>query len=151
MSDQPRLGFIGLGLMGRPIALRLFAAGYAVTVIILMCVTDQHATESVLFGPDSIAAGVDTRMLPSALKGRFADSLPLQVFGARMAARRFEPPLGAVSIMLKDLEKAAAVAKDKGVPLPMARTAAELYRLPDAQGRGAHEPTALVELLAGKR
>jgi len=151
MSDQPRLGFIGLGLMGRPIALRLFAAGYAVTVIILMCVTDQHATESVLFGPDSIAAGVDARMLPSALKGRFADSLPLQVFGARMAARRFEPPLGAVSIMLKDLEKAAAVAKDKGVPLPMARTAAELYRLPDAQGRGAHEPTALVELLAGKR
>jgi 3-hydroxyisobutyrate dehydrogenase len=97
------------------------------------------------------AAGVDARMLPAALKGGFADSLPLQVFGARMAARQFEPPLGAVSIMLKDLENAAAVAKDKGVPLPMARTAAELYRLLDAQGRGAHEPTVLVELLAGKR
>ena len=33
-------------------------------------------------------------------------------------------PLGAVAIMLKDLENAAAVAKEKNVPLPMARTAA---------------------------
>jgi len=37
------------------------------------------------------------------------------------------------------------------VPLPMARTAAELYRLLDAQGRGAQEPSVLVEFLAGKR
>lgn len=294
MSDRPRLGFIGLGLMGKPMTLRLLAAGYAVSVwnrsreklepllekgaraadspaavaraadIVLMCVTDQHAAESVLFQPDGIAAGgapgklvvdfssiapasarafaerlerecamglvdapvsggtvgaeqgtlaimaggrpehierarpvvahlaqrftrmgdagagqvtklcnqiivgclfpviaeavrlaeaagVDARMLPAALQGGFADSLPLQVFGARMAARQFEPPLGAVSIMLKDLENAAAVAKDKGVPLPMARTAAELYRLLDAQGRGGEEPTVLVDLLAGKR
>jgi 3-hydroxyisobutyrate dehydrogenase len=294
MSDRPRLGFIGLGLMGKPMTLRLLAAGYAVSVwnrsreklvpllekgaraadspaavaraadIVLMCVTDQDAAESVLFGPDGIAAGgapgklvvdfssiapasarafaerlarecamglvdapvsggtigaeqgtlaimaggrpehierarpvvahlaqrftrmgdagagqvtklcnqvivgclfpviaeavrlaeaagVDARMLPAALKGGFADSLPLQVFGARMAARQFEPPLGAVSIMLKDLENAAAVAKDKGVPLPLARTAAELYRLLDAQGRGGEEPTVLVDLLAGKR
>ena len=294
MSDLPPLGFIGLGLMGRPMTQRLLAAGYAVTVwnrsreklapllergaraadspaavarvadIVLMCVTDQQAAQSVLFGTDGIAAGgapgklvvdfssiapasarayaerlerecamglvdapvsggtvgaeqgtlaimaggkpehierarpvvahlaqrftrmgdagagqvtklcnqvivgclfpviaeavrlaeaagVDARMLPAALKGGFADSLPLQVFGARMAARQFEPPLGAVSIMLKDLENAAAVAKDKGVPLPMARTAAELYRLLDAQGRGAQEPTVLVDLLAGKR
>jgi 3-hydroxyisobutyrate dehydrogenase len=294
MSDRPHLGFVGLGLMGKPMTLRLLAAGYAVTVwnrsrdkmlpliekgargaaspaevaraaeIILMCVTDQHAAEEVLFGPEGIAAGgeqgklvvdfssiapasarafaerlarersmglvdapvsggtvgaeqgtlaimaggrpedierarpvvahlaqrftrmgdagagqvtklcnqvivgclfpviaeavrlaeaagVDAKMLPVALKGGFADSLPLQVFGARMAARQFEPPLGAVSIMLKDLENAAAVAKEKGVPLPMARTAAELYRLLDAQGRGAAEPTVLVDLLAGKR
>jgi 3-hydroxyisobutyrate dehydrogenase len=294
MSDRPRLGFIGLGLMGKPMTLRLLAAGYAVTVwnrsrdkmlpltekgaqaadspaavaraadIVLMCVTDQQAAESVLFGPDGVAAGgapgklvvdfssiapssarayaerlehergmglvdapvsggtvgaeqgtlaimaggrpehvervrpvvahlaqrftrmgesgagqvtklcnqvivgclfpviaeavrlaeaagVDAKMLPAALKGGFADSLPLQVFGTRMAARQFTPPLGAVAIMLKDLENAAAVAKEKSVPLPMARTAAELYRLLDAQGRGGEEPTVLVELLAGKR
>ncbi len=294
MSDQPRLGFIGVGLMGRPMSLRLLAAGYALTVwnrsrdklapltakgaqaadspagvakaadIILMCVTDQHAAEKVLFGPDGIAAGgaagklvvdfssiapasarafaarlerergmglvdapvsggtvgaeqgtlaimaggkpehierarpvvahlaqrftrmgdagagqvtklcnqvivgclfpviaeavrlaeaagVDATALPHALKGGFADSLPLQVFGARMAARQFEPPLGAVAIMLKDLENAAAVATEKSVPLPRARTAAELYRRLVAQGRGEHEPSALIDLLAGKR
>jgi len=294
MSEQPRLGYIGIGLMGRPMSLRLLAAGYALTVwnrsrdklvpltakgaqaadspaavaraadIVMMCVTDQRAAEQVLFGPDGIAAGgapgklvvdfssiapssarefasrlerecgmglvdapvsggtlgaeqgtlavmaggkpehierarpvlahlaqrftrmgdagagqvtklcnqvivgclfpviaeavrlaeaagVDAHALPQALKGGFADSLPLQVFGARMAARQFDPPLGAVAIMLKDLENAAEVAKGARVPLPMAHTAAELYRLLVAQGRGEHEPSALVDLLAGKR
>lgn len=294
MSDRPRLGFIGLGLMGKPMTLRLLAAGYAVAVwnrsrdkmlplvekgaqaeaspagvaraadIVLMCVTDQDAAQAVLFGPDGIAsggapgklvvdfssiapasarafaerlerecgmglvdapvsggtvgaeqgtlaimaggrpehverarpviahlaqrftrmgdagagqvtklcnqvivgclfpviaeavrlaeaAGVDATMLPVALKGGFADSLPLQVFGPRMAARQFRPPLGAAAIMLKDLENAAEVAKQNSVPLPMARTAAELYRLLEAQGRGGEEPTVLVELLAGRR
>jgi len=294
VKDALRLGYIGVGLMGRPMCLRLLAAGYPLTVwnrtaaklaevaakgarpaatpaalareseLILMCVTDQHAAEAVLFGPDGVAAGgapgklvvdfssiapeaarrfaarlreehsmgmvdapvsggtvgaeqgtlaimaggrdedverarpvvmhlaqrftrmgdagagqttklcnqiivgsllpviaeavrlaeaagVDARALPQALKGGFADSLPLQVFGARMAARQFEPALGAVSIMLKDLENAAAVARERGVPLPMARTAAELYRLLVAQGHAEREPSVLVELLSGNR
>lgn len=287
-----KLGFIGIGLMGRPMTLRLLAAGNEVTVwnrsadklgpvldmgarraespadvaraaeIVMTCVTDQRAVGEVLFGPDGIAAsgkagllvvdfssiapaaardfaarlgekgmglvdapvsggvsgaekgtlaimaggrpehverarpvvmhlaqrftrmgesgagqttklcnqiivgslvaviaeavrlaeaaGVDARMLPEALKGGFADSAPLQVFGARMAARTFEPSIGAVSIMLKDLENAAAVAKEKTVPLPMARTAAELYRLLTAQGKGEKELSIIVELLAGR-
>jgi 3-hydroxyisobutyrate dehydrogenase len=287
-----KLGYIGIGLMGRPMTLRLLAAGHEVTVwnrsrdklaavlekgaraadspaavaraaeIVMMCVTDQHAVEEVLFGGDGVvagakpglvivdfssiapasarefaskletrgiglvdapvsggtagaekgtlaimaggraehvervrpvvmhlaqrftrmgdsgagqttklcnqiivgsliaviaeavrlaeAAGVDAKMLPEALKGGFADSAPLQVFGARMAARTFEPSLGAVSIMLKDLENAAAVAKEKTVPLPMARTAAELYRLLTAQGKAEKEISTIIELLSGK-
>ena len=287
-----KLGFIGIGLMGRPMTLRLLAAGHEVTVwnrsrdklapvvdkgarpadspaavaraseVLMMCVTDQRAVEEVLFGAEGVtsngkpglvvvdfssiapasardfaarleqkgvglvdapvsggvagaekgtlaimaggraehvervrpvvmhlaqrftrmgdsgagqttklcnqiivgsliaviaeavrlaeAAGVDARMLPEALKGGFADSLPLQVFGARMAARTFEPSIGAVSIMLKDLENAAAVAKEKTVPLPMARTAAELYRLLTAQGKGEKEISAIIDLLSGK-
>ena len=287
-----KLGFIGIGLMGRPMTLRLLAAGHEVTVwnrsrdklaavlekgaraadspaavargseIVMMCVTDQNAVRDVLFGKDGVAAGgkrgllvvdfssiapaaardyaakleengiglvdapvsggtagaekgtlaimaggkaehvervrpvvmqlaqrftrmgdsgagqmtklcnqvivgsliavigeavrlaeaagVDAKMLPEALKGGFADSLPLQVFGARMASRTFEPMLGATSIMLKDLENAAAVAKEKAVPLPMARTAAELYRLLTAQGRGEKEISMIVELLSGR-
>ena len=287
-----KLGYIGIGLMGRPMTLRLLAAGHEVTVwnrsrdklaavvakgaraadspaavaraaeIVMTCVTDQHAMQEVLFAADGIAAGakpgllvvdfssiapaaarefsgrleksgvglvdapvsggvagaekgtlaimaggkaehverarpvvmhlaqrftrmgdsgagqttklcnqvivgsliaviaeavrlaeaagVDANMLPEALKGGFADSLPLQVFGARMAARTFEPSIGAVSIMLKDLENAAAVAKEKTVPLPMARTAAELYRLLAAQGKAEKEISTIIELLAGK-
>lgn len=288
-----KLGYVGIGLMGKPMVLRLLAAGHEVTVwnrsrdklapvlekgaqaagspaevaraaeIVMMCVTDQRAAEEVLFGLNGIssgakegllvvdfssiapasarefsgrlrtqgigmidapvsggvpgaekgtlaimaggreadierarpvvmhlaqrftrmgdagagqvtklcnqiivgslfpvlaeavrlaeAAGVDAKRLPEALKGGFADSLPLQIFGARMAARDFEPPLGANDIMLKDLENAAAVAREFGVPLPMARTAAELYRLLQAQGRGAQDPAVLVDLLGGQR
>lgn len=285
-----KLGYIGIGLMGKPMVLRLLAAGHEVTVwnrsreklapvvakgakaadspaavanaseIVMMCVTDQKAAEEVLFSPQGViqgtarlvvdfssiapasarefserlkakgigmidapvsggvpgaekgtlaimaggraedierarpvvmhlaqrftrmgdagagqvtklcnqiivgslfpviaeavrlaeAAGVDSKMLPEALKGGFADSLPLQVFGARMAARQFEPPLGTNAIMLKDLENAAAVARENGVSLVMAQAAADLYRLLKAQGKGEKDPAVLVELRAGK-
>jgi 3-hydroxyisobutyrate dehydrogenase len=283
-----KLGYIGIGLMGKPMVLRLLAAGHEVTVwnrskdklkhvlekgakaadspaavanaseIVMMCVTDQKAAEEVLFGPNGViqgsaklvvdfssiapasarefarkmnrkgiglvdapvsggvpgaekgtlaimaggrpedierarpvvmhlaqrftrmgdtgagqvtklcnqiivgslfpviaeavrlaeAAGVDAKMLPEALKGGFADSGPLQVFGARMAARQFEPPLGTNAIMLKDLSNAAAVAKEFGVPLPMAESAAARYRLLIGQGKAEQDPAVLVELLA---
>ncbi len=84
-----RLGFIGLGLMGTPIAEKLLDAGYALTVwgrspqklesilkrgataaaspralaeasdVILLCVTDTSAVEAVVFGSDGIAASAD--------------------------------------------------------------------------------------------
>lgn len=286
---KPKLGYIGLGLMGRPMTLRLLAAGYEVSVwnrspdklaavvekgakpadspaavaraadIVMLCVTDQKAAEEVLFGRNGVAegasagklvvdfssiapaaarahaaqllergvglvdapvsggvagaekgtlavmaggrredierarpvvmhlaqrltrmgeagagqvtklsnqiivgcafaviaeavrlaeaAGVDATMLPEALKGGSADSGPLQVYGARMAARNFEPRLSANAIMLKDLENAAAVAKQLGVPLPMADTAAARYRLLKAQGKAESDPATLIELL----
>jgi 3-hydroxyisobutyrate dehydrogenase len=279
-----KLGFIGIGLMGKPMTLRLLAAGHEVAVwnrsaeklkevvqkgaraadspagvaraadIVMMCVTDQKAAEQVLFGPDGVihsakpqklvvdfssiapasargfaarleekgmglvdapvsggvagaeqgtlaimaggrpehiervrpvvmhlaarftrmgdsgagqvaklcnqaivgslvaviaeairlaeAAGVDAKMLPEALKGGFADSLPLQIFGARMAARRFDPPLAAAATMLKDLQNAAAVADEKQVWMPMVERALELYRALDQ----AREPTVMVEM-----
>lgn len=279
-----KLGFIGIGLMGKPMTLRLLAAGHEVTVwnrspekltevlakgtrradspaavaraadIVMMCVTDQKAAEEVLFRKNAIiegasagklvvdfssiapasarefaarleaagmglvdapvsggvagaeqgtlaimaggrpehiervrpvvmhlaarftrmgdsgagqvaklcnqaivgslvaviaeairlaeAAGVDSKMLPEALKGGFADSLPLQIFGARMAARRFDPPLAAAATMLKDLQNAAAVAGEKQVWMPMVERALELYRALDQ----AREPTVMVEM-----
>lgn len=287
-----KLGFIGIGLMGRPMVLRLLAAGHEVTVwnrsrdkldavvekgaraaaspaevarrseIVMMCVTDQHAAAAVLFGTDGTAAGaqpgcivvdfssiapaqarefaarleakgiglvdapvsggvagaeqgtlaimaggreehvervrpivmhlaqrftrmgdsgagqttklanqvivgsliaviaeavrlaeaagVDAAKLPEALKGGFADSLPLQIFAPRMAARRFEPSLGSAAIMLKDLENAAAVAKEAAVPLPMASTAVQLYRMLGAHGRAHKEISSLIDLLGGR-
>ncbi len=287
-----RLGFIGIGLMGRPMTLRLLAAGHEVAVwnrsrdklgavvdkgaravaspaevaraaeIVMMCVTDQHAAHEVLFGRGGVieaaeagklvvdfssiapasarefaatlehkgmglidapvsggvagaekgslaimaggkpghiervrpvvmhlaqrftrmgdsgagqttklcnqvivgsliavigeairlaeAAGVDATRLPEALKGGFADSLPLQIFGSRMASRTFEPSLGSSAIMLKDLENAATVARGSKVPLPMAATAIQLYRMLAAQGKGEQEISRLIELLEGK-
>ena len=137
--------------MGKPMVLRLLAAGAGqVTKLCNQIIVGSLfpvLAEAIRLAE---AAGVDAKALPEALKGGFADSLPLQIFGARMAARNFEPPLGANNIMLKDLENAAAVAREFGVPLPMARTAAELYRLLDAQGNGEKDPAVLVDLLAGK-
>ena len=84
---KPRLGFIGLGQMGAPIALKLIERGYSVTVwgrsrerlvpfqdagattasspaqlaeavdIILLCVADGSAVEEVVFGANGVAEG----------------------------------------------------------------------------------------------
>lgn len=279
-----KLGFVGIGLMGRPMVLRLLDAGHEVTVwnrsreklapvvekgakaastpadvaraaeIVLMCVTDQNAAEEVIFGKDGIAggsaklvvdfssiapesarkihaelekrgigfvdapvsggvpgaekgtlaimaggaeadverarpvvmhlaqrftrmgdsgagqatklcnqvivaslmaviaeavrlaeaSGVDAKKLPEALKGGFADSLPLQIFGARMAARTFEPSLGAAALMLKDLGNATAVAAQNRVEMPMAQAALGMYRLLEAQDKIEKEISVLV-------
>ena len=283
-----KLGFIGIGLMGRPMTLRLLAAGHEVSVwnrsrdklapvldkgaraanspadvaraaeIVMMCVTDHRAAEEVLFGTGGVAegaraglvvvdfssiapakardfakrlaekgtglvdapvsggvpgaekgtlaimaggreadiervrpivmhlaarftrmgesgagqttklcnqvivgsllpilaeavrlaeaGGVDAKRLPEALKGGFADSAPLQIFGARMAARTFEPSIGAASLMLKDLGNAADLASELGVPLPMVERALERYRRLEAAGGIGREPSVLVDL-----
>lgn len=293
MSDSPKLGFIGIGLMGRPMTLRLLAAGYKVSVwnrspeklapvvakgaiakaspaevaryadIVMMCVTDQKSVEQVLFGAGGVAegaaegkividfssiapasareyaarlealgvgyidapvsggtpgaeqgtlaimaggkaaqiefvrpliaelasrftrmgdsgagqvtklanqiivaslfpviaeamrlaeaAGVDAARLPEALQGGFADSKPLQVFGPRMAARAWEPALGTVNVMLKDLLNAATVAEGEGVPLPMARAAIARFQMLVEEGKGEGEPSAFIDLLARGR
>ncbi len=291
--SQPKLGFIGIGLMGKPMTLRLLAAGYKVAVwnrsreklapvtdkgaiakdspaevarfadIVMICVTDQNSVNDVLFGAGGVAegaadgkividfssiapkaakeyaaqlaekgvgyidapvsggtvgaeqgtlaimaggksehiefvrpliaelasrftrmgdsgagqvtklanqiivaslfpviaealrlaeaAGVDASKIPEALKGGFADSKPMQVFGPRMASRNYEPALGTVNVMLKDLLNAVAVAEEAGVPLPMARAAVERFRLLVAEGKGEVEPSAFIDLLAGGR
>ncbi|HET7669349.1 MAG TPA: NAD(P)-dependent oxidoreductase [Burkholderiales bacterium] len=283
-----KLGYLGIGLMGRPMTLRLLAAGHEVTVwnrspektrpvvekgaktaaspaevarnaeVVMMCVTDQRAAEEVLFGPGGVieggkrglvvvdfssiapasarafhkrlaekgvglvdapvsggvpgaekgtlaimaggreedvervrplvmhlaarftrmgesgagqttklcnqiivgslipilaeavrlaeSAGVDATRLPEALKGGFADSAPLQIFGARMATRTFEPSIGAASLMLKDLTNAADLAAQLKVDLPMVQRALERYRQLQAKGGIEREPSVLVEL-----
>ena len=85
-----RIGFIGLGLMGTPIALKMLEAGYRVKVwgrseeklrpalergavaatsaravaeasdVVFLCVTDTNAVEAVVFGADGIAQGGGT-------------------------------------------------------------------------------------------
>lgn len=72
-------------------------------------------------------AGVDVARLPEALRGGFADSLPFQIFGPRMAAHEFTRRLGAISLMEKDLGLGRAMAQQAGAETPIARLCAELY------------------------
>ncbi|MGO8915315.1 MAG: NAD(P)-dependent oxidoreductase [Stellaceae bacterium] len=92
-------------------------------------------------------AGVDAALLPDCLKGGFADSLPLQIFGPRMVSGRYDPPLAASETMLKDLDTACEVARQTVTPLPMTALASALFRLLQAQGRGKEDPAALLSLL----
>ena len=88
-DDKPGIGYIGLGLMGANMPLRLLDAGYRVTVwnrtpakmapalakgaqagrspadvtrrsdIVQLCLLDTQAVETVVFGPDGVAQGAN--------------------------------------------------------------------------------------------
>ncbi|KQX23318.1 MULTISPECIES: NAD(P)-dependent oxidoreductase [unclassified Sphingomonas] len=74
------------------------------------------------------AAGVDVASLPEALKGGFADSMPLQLFGPRMAAHSYLPRLGAVALMAKDVGLAQAMAAKAGTATPLIDRVGELLQ-----------------------
>ena len=73
-------------------------------------------------------AGIDADRLPDALAGGFADSLPLQIFGRRMARHITTPKIGAIATFRKDIEQAARLANEIGAFAPMTTRAVELYR-----------------------
>lgn len=73
-------------------------------------------------------AGIDATRLPVALAGGFADSLPLQIFGTRMARRIDTPPIGALATFRKDIDQVVRLAAEYGAAIPMTARAAELYR-----------------------
>lgn len=73
-------------------------------------------------------AGVDASRLPAALAGGFADSLPLQIFGPRMATNIDTPRLGAVGTFRKDIEQVARLAAEVGADIPVTRATLARYR-----------------------
>ena len=89
-------------------------------------------------------AGVDMALLPEALAGGFADSIPLQLFGPRMAAGAFEDPLGRVSTMHKDAVNARRLAEEVDAELPMTRLAATVCRQAIEDGRADADASALI-------
>lgn len=73
-------------------------------------------------------AGIDATRMPGALAGGFADSLPLQIFGTRMAQRVDTPRIGALATFQKDVDQVVRLAASYGVDVPMTSCAAQLYR-----------------------
>ncbi|WP_396219328.1 NAD(P)-dependent oxidoreductase [Gemmatimonas sp.] len=71
-------------------------------------------------------SGIDAAQLPGALAGGFADSLPLQIFGPRMAAGVDSPRIGGLGTFRKDIDQVVRLAGECGAYAPMATRAAEV-------------------------
>lgn len=74
------------------------------------------------------ASSVDTTLLPDALAGGFADSLPFQIFGRRMASDQETPVSIKIATMHKDLQGALSAGEEFGIDYPLTRRAEELLR-----------------------
>jgi 3-hydroxyisobutyrate dehydrogenase len=73
-------------------------------------------------------AGIDPGMLPGALAGGWADSLPLQILGPLLADADAEAKTGALRLMQKDVETACDVAMAAGSGLSVIEHVADAYR-----------------------
>ena len=92
------------------------------------------------------AAGLDVTMIPQALAGGFADSLPLQIFGTRMARGIRHPVLGELALMLKDMTMVEQLAQAQGCELPIMEAALAVYQRAQRAGL-AHEDLAALATL----
>jgi 3-hydroxyisobutyrate dehydrogenase len=96
-------------------------------------------------------SGLDLQTIPEALAGGFADSIPLQIFGRRMAQGVFTPVLGELALMLKDLSAAQDLAREHDSVLPMSLAALEVYQEAAERGLIHEDLAALFKLYAGSR
>ena len=91
-------------------------------------------------------AGVDASQIPMALKGGFADSIPLQLTGSRMATQDFDEINWYVNTLLKDFDMAGDLAKDVQSATPMAGLGAQLMRQHASKGFADQDPATCVTM-----
>ena len=91
-------------------------------------------------------AGVDAERIPEALRGGFADSVPLQLTGPRMASSDFDEIRWHVKTLLKDLTLANTLSESAESPVPMSQLGMELMKLHASRGFAEADPATLVEL-----
>ena len=89
-------------------------------------------------------AGVDSSRLPQALAGGFADSIPLQLTGSRMAQRELDEVKWHIKTLVKDLTMAENLACQEGAETPMSRLAWHLMNQFADQGNGDKDPATLI-------
>jgi 3-hydroxyisobutyrate dehydrogenase-like beta-hydroxyacid dehydrogenase len=90
--------------------------------------------------------GLSVEGIPDALHGGFADSLPLQIFGRRMAQGITFPVLGELGLMLKDLGAVDALAAQRRSDLPLTHAALGVYRRAEAQDMLRRDLASLISL-----
>jgi 2-hydroxy-3-oxopropionate reductase len=94
---------------------------------IIVALTIEAVAEALLFASK---AGVDPGKVREALMGGFAGSKILEVHGARMINRSFDPGFR-ISLHQKDLNLALEGARELGLCLPNTATAQELFNTSD--------------------
>lgn len=90
-------------------------------------------------------AGVDSAMIPTALRGGFADSTPLQLTGPRMAERDYDSVKWHVKTLLKDLNMSQVLASVTQSDTPMAELGCKLMKEHAENGFAEHDPCTLIE------
>ena len=112
---------------------------------IIVALNIEAVAEALVF---AARAGADPERVRQALMGGFAASRVLEVHGARMIQRAFDPGFR-IELHQKDLDIALSSARTLGVALPNTATAQALFNACAAQGGRGWDHSALVKALEG--
>jgi 3-hydroxyisobutyrate dehydrogenase-like beta-hydroxyacid dehydrogenase len=95
--------------------------------------------------------GMDVSQLPAALAGGFADSKAWQLWGGRMATGEWEPNVGPVDTMLKDVRNVAAAMQESGLRSPLASAVQRIYQSISEGGRGGDDLGSIESFFSSPR
>jgi 3-hydroxyisobutyrate dehydrogenase len=146
-DDIARLGPLLAAFSQRVTRIGELGSGQALKLCNQLIVATNLVAISEAFKLASVSA-LDLDIIPLALAGGFADSIPLQIFGRRMADGVFTPVLGELALMLKDLSAAQELAREHGAVLPMTLAALEVYHRASERGLIHEDLAALFKLYA---
>jgi len=89
--------------------------------------------------------GVDPHRLAAAIENGFASSPVTRLALPRIASRAYEPPVGTIALILKDLKIVLTEAARAGVSLPLTAVATDTFARAADAGFGPKEFSALIE------
>jgi 3-hydroxyisobutyrate dehydrogenase len=144
-GDIARLGPLLAAFSQRVTRIGELGAGQTLKLCNQLIVATNLVAISEAFKLASVS-GLDLDVIPQALAGGFADSIPLQIFGRRMAQGVFTPVLGELALMLKDLSAVRDLAREHGSVLPMTLAALEVYHRAAERGLIREDLAALFKL-----
>jgi len=107
---------------------------------IMVALNIEAVAEGLVFAQK---AGVDPSIVRSALAGGFASSRALEIHGARMISREFEPGFR-IELHQKDLNLAIKAAEQHGAILPNLATTQKLFSVAAAQVGSDRDHSAIV-------
>jgi 2-hydroxy-3-oxopropionate reductase len=139
------IGFIGLGVMGKPMARNLMAAGHDLVVY-----SRTRADVDELAGEEARVlgskAGVDPATIIQVLSGGVAANRVMEVRGRNFPEHDFEPGFR-VDLHHKDLGIALSTAREYGVALPATAAVGETLQALRTRGAGDRDHSALLTLI----
>jgi 3-hydroxyisobutyrate dehydrogenase len=110
---------------------------------------NQHIVASTIIAMAEAVAlarriGIDVRRLPDALEGGLADSKTFRLWGVRMAMGSWEPNVGALDTMWKDVRNVLATMQSSNMDAPLAHAVEAIYAKLSLSGRGRDDLGSIV-------
>lgn len=166
------IGFIGLGIMGRPMAMNLLKAGHQLVVdthreettaelvaagaqrggrpaeiarqvdLVITMLPNSPQVREVALGADGIIEGAHPAVL-EAIRGGLAGSTVLNAKAPMMLAHDFTPGFR-IDLHVKDLLNALDTSHEVGVPLPLTAAVLEAMTVLQAGGHGSDDHSGLL-------